>query len=1239
MKQKFSSLLLTAMLCLAGANAWALSDVEGVYQIGTAQDLADFAALVNGGTSDAKAALTANINMSGETWTGISGYTGTFDGKDYTISNLAGPLFISTSTNVVIQNLTLEGAINNGDGEGTYAAFVVDHNGGLFTMSNCVNKTTVTAISSSNVGGFVGNLTLTESTFKITSCKNMAAISGKSSVGGFVGYYSRNADSGSESKFIDCGNEGNITGSGPNVGGLSGYGYQGKVSYNNSYNKGTVVAKGEGEEGYYAGGIEGVHRRYWVIFDYCYNQGSVSGDSYVGGLAGRASTYNSSQYVTVTNSYNTGDIACTTKYVGGLVGQVRAGGHTAPLNHNYNTGKITGPQAAGIFGEVTYTGNIDLCYNTGNIETTYEGRSLVGWTKNTSVLTNCWNIGEITTTDASTFDNTLVRNAGSVTNCYELANASMNPTYELPTGYEAAWLSDGHFCYFLNGDQSDIVWYQTIGKDNYPVLSNKSKKVLKAQDVYTNINMESVPYDEGYYLLGTPAQYETYTKFVNAGGGALNTNAKLTADLDFSDDAEMETLGYAGGNADGTTYDANSKLFGGIFDGQGHTITVGRAAAPALWAPIAGISSTGVVRNLRVAGTITGDKGYYAGIVYTVRGGLVENCMSSVTIDATAGGSNNKGLGGIARMAYGDAKFTRCVFDGELVNTSWSNGITVSQEAIAEISECLVLDFGATASTNKTFYRTGSNPKKFSDCYYLNTIGVKNQGTAITEEALQSGIYCYMLNGGNTDNPVFRQTIGGGITFGTGDIVYKVGDYQCDGVTPKGGGEAVYTNTPGTLTIDPHNYVNGFCSVCGAPDMTFVPQVADVFQISTPDQLNWFAGYVNYGVHDAKAALTADIDMNGVNYIPIGLFRSGGDTDIKELGLPSVNHAFVGSFDGQGHVIKNLTVDDAAIDGMGYYECGLFSRMNGAVVQNLGIENITIITPRPDGRAGILVGWMGVPTVKNVYAVGDINITAAGAPVSKKCFVPSCWSPREVYNCWSVCDAIYTSRNTSGDPHNCFVGEQVEGKLTTGEICYEINAGAGETIFYQAIGTDQYPTFTSGDSRKVYKTSTAGWGTFFDPAAAYKFPGVKAYTGKINGDWLKLTEVSQANAGTPVILEGGYYNKVAADTPAEMPESDLQGTTAELTADGTQYILAKPAEGEIGFYPATADTKIPAGKAYLTIAGGGVKAIYFGEPTGIEKVQELNGSNAQDVIFDLSGRRVEKAVKGIYIVNGKKVLK
>ena len=105
-----------------------------------------------------------------------------------------------------------------------------------------------------------------------------------------------------------------------------------------------------------------------------------------------------------------------------------------------------------------------------------------------------------------------------------------------------------------------------------------------------------------------------------------------------------------------------------------------------------------------------------------------------------------------------------------------------------------------------------------------------------------------------------------------------------------------------------------------------------------------------------------------------------------------------------------------------------------------------------------------------------------------------------------------------------------------------------------------------------------------------------------------------------------------------MPVSDLKGTAEPLVADGTQYVLAEK-DGVIGFYQAQAGTTIPAGKAYIEYVGAGVKGFFFDGATGIDLTPALSQREGASAIFDLSGRRVEKPVKGMYIINGKKILK
>ena len=137
---------------------------------------------------------------------------------------------------------------------------------------------------------------------------------------------------------------------------------------------------------------------------------------------------------------------------------------------------------------------------------------------------------------------------------------------------------------------------------------------------------------------------------------------------------------------------------------------------------------------------------------------------------------------------------------------------------------------------------------------------------------------------------------------------------------------------------------------------------------------------------------------------------------------------------------------------------------------------------------------------------------------------------------------------------------------------------------------------------------------------------------------LILTEIENVPKNTPVILNGTYFNKIAAELPPLNIANDLKGTDVDTEADGTQYILAKKNDN-VGFYKATSGTIIAAGKAYYQ-SPSNVKAFYFdfaGDATGIAEIE--NGKlKVESSIFNLAGQRVNKMQKGINIVNGKKVL-
>ena len=150
---------------------------------------------------------------------------------------------------------------------------------------------------------------------------------------------------------------------------------------------------------------------------------------------------------------------------------------------------------------------------------------------------------------------------------------------------------------------------------------------------------------------------------------------------------------------------------------------------------------------------------------------------------------------------------------------------------------------------------------------------------------------------------------------------------------------------------------------------------------------------------------------------------------------------------------------------------------------------------------------------------------------------------------------------------------------------------------------------------------------------------------------LEFTRVYKVPANTGLIVRnaaGENAGAVSADVPVLAGEADnVEGNlfvaaTEEIASlpsvDGeyTNYILNKKND-VLGFYKANGK-KVAAGKAYLKMLTGSGAAEFIGFDGEVTAIESLTAENANNEIFDLQGRRVAKAAKGVYIVNGKKVV-
>ena len=204
-------------------------------------------------------------------------------------------------------------------------------------------------------------------------------------------------------------------------------------------------------------------------------------------------------------------------------------------------------------------------------------------------------------------------------------------------------------------------------------------------------------------------------------------------------------------------------------------------------------------------------------------------------------------------------------------------------------------------------------------------------------------------------------------------------------------------------------------------------------------------------------------------------------------------------------------------------------------------------------------------------------------------------------------------------------------------------------------GSSQTVTITITADRRDFKnitvkyaetltTSAKGYATYSaDYAVNYSKLGLTAYT--LTVDESKKTVTAKEFTGVVpaggAVLVKGEASKAYTLTPATT-EGDATFATALQTgakkADGTQYGFTTKF-GTPAFAQVQSGQEIPAKKGYIVLndASAAKYSICFGdEATGIQTIEAASAANA--AMYNLAGQRVDKAYKGIVIVNGKKYL-
>jgi len=173
--------------------------------------------------------------------------------------------------------------------------------------------------------------------------------------------------------------------------------------------------------------------------------------------------------------------------------------------------------------------------------------------------------------------------------------------------------------------------------------------------------------------------------------------------------------------------------------------------------------------------------------------------------------------------------------------------------------------------------------------------------------------------------------------------------------------------------------------VCGVMPMLGISVGAEV-KTGDDGTTNWdFIVPVTHQktVSSGYTAIRTANDLNNVRNNLSGKFILMNDIDLSGWGnwvpIGDSSNPFTGSFDGNGYVIYRLTIDINASGSMSLY-AGLFSRISGGEIKNLGINNSNVRAYSSSSSygayAGSIAGFITAHSITNCFNTGDVTASS-----------------------------------------------------------------------------------------------------------------------------------------------------------------------------------------------------------------------------------------------------------------------
>ncbi len=214
-----------------------------------------------------------------------------------------------------------------------------------------------------------------------------------------------------------------------------------------------------------------------------------------------------------------------------------------------------------------------------------------------------------------------------------------------------------------------------------------------------------------------------------------------------------------------------------------------------------------------------------------------------------------------------------------------------------------------------------------------------------------------------------------------------------------------------------------------------------------------------------------------------------------------------------------------------------------------------------------------------------------------------------------------------------------------------ITSSGNTTLRYNsASNQNRFRYYGSGQQAiQLYKyvapetatVTSAGWATYITKHAV-QFAEGDAYvvTNLSNDGATTIQGVTSVPANTPVLLKsaGEKVASILASAPTAPTTNLLKIARAGTTIPAGCYVLSYTDAEGVGFYRWTGTAALTQDRVYLQPAEGFTPNFIGINPGGKNSIENVSNSSIENNVYDLQGRRVAQPQKGLYIVNGKKVI-